>query len=506
MLKVSVIDLGYNSLKLVTYGVRDDRSFFVIEQRSVSARLGEGMKEGGYLQLEPMQRTIEGLELFKEVIDSESIKHFLPIATSAVREAQNRDEFVSQIRKETGFAFRVLSEKEEAYYSYTGAFRSIFEPNVLFFDLGGGSLEMVRTINFGIRKTTSLPLGALRLTQMFANKKGGYSKKSYSKMRKHIADLIPSVETLSLKQKAALIGVGGTVRALASFDQEIRDYPLNKVHRYAITKEDLEFIQTELVESRVSEISRFDAIGDERAWTITAGATVIDVMMEKLALKELIVSTQGLRDGILAAYLENPTAYHSGKPIDVRKLIKLREINPLQYSSSFVSSLLANGLIDQKEFAILRIAGSHILNGLPPYRPYALFHILIDEDANMGHESQVEMALSIVRMLRPKASEWLYSKYKSLILKPQDKNRIKRITALLRLAMLIEKTHSRVKVHRHDGSVMVEVFPAFDRHQTFPIELYRMAMLDVTSMLDITVKLHHKDSDFEELIQLREES
>ncbi len=506
-LKVSVIDLGFNSLKLVTYGVRDDKSFFVIEQRSVSARLGEGMKEGGYLQLEPMQRTIEGLELFKEIIDSESIKHFLPIATSAVREAQNRDEFVKQIRRETGFAFRVLSEKEEAYYSYAGAFRSIFEPNVFFFDLGGGSLEMVRTLNFRIRKATSLPLGALRLTQMFANRKGLYSKKNYSKMRKYIEGMIPDSKVLSLKQeKTALIGVGGSVRALASFDQEMRDYPLNKVHRYTILKEDLEFIQTELVESKLSEISKFDAIGEERARTITAGATVIDVIMEKLAFKELVVSTQGLRDGILAAYLADPTAYHAGNPADVRKLIKPREINPLQFSSSLVSSLLSYELIDQKEFAILRVAGSHILSGLPPYRPYALFHILMDEDANMSHESQLEMSLSIVRMLRPKASEWLYSKYRSMISRPQDKNRIKRITSLLRLAILIEKTHSKVKVYRHDGSVIAEVIPAFERKQSFPIELYRLAIRDVSSMLDIIVKLRDKDSDLEELIQLREES
>jgi exopolyphosphatase / guanosine-5'-triphosphate,3'-diphosphate pyrophosphatase len=506
-LKVSVIDLGFNSLKLVTYGVRDDKSFYVIEQRSVSARLGEGMKEGGYLQLEPMHRTIEGLELFKEIIDSESIKHHLPIATSAVREAQNREEFVKQIRRETGFAFRVLSEKEEAYYSYAGAFRSIFEPNVLFFDLGGGSLEMVRTVNFGIRKATSLPLGALRLTQMFANRKGTYSKKNYSRMRKYTEDLIPDSKSLSLRQeKTALIGVGGSVRALASFDQEMRDYPLNKVHRYAISKKDLEFIQTELVESKISEISKFDAIGDERARTITAGATVIDVMMEKLAFKELVVSTQGLRDGILAAYLADPAAYHAGNPTDVRKLIKPREINPLQFSSSLVTPLLTNRLIDQREYAILRAAVSHILNGLPPYRPYALFHILMDEDANMSHESQLEMSLSIVRMLRPKASEWLYSKYKSVILKPQDKNRIKRITSLLRFAMLIEKTRAKVKVYRYNDSVVAEVFPSFERRQTFPIELYRLAIRDVSSMIDIIVKLHHEDSDLEELIQLREES
>lgn len=236
-MKVSVIDLGFNSLKLVTYGVREDKSFYVIEQRSVSARLGEKMGSGGYLQLEPMHRTIEGLEMFREVVDSESIREVLPIATSAVREARNKQQFLDQVRKETGFTFRVLSEKEEAYLSYAGAFRSIYEPNVLFFDLGGGSLEIVHTANFKIRKAISLPLGALRLTQVFANKRGSYSKKDHTKMRKHIEDEIPDRDEIDLRRKTTLIGVGGSVRALASFDQEINDYPLNKVHRYVLTKE-----------------------------------------------------------------------------------------------------------------------------------------------------------------------------------------------------------------------------------------------------------------------------
>lgn len=500
--KVSVIDLGFNSLKLVTYGVRDNKSFYVIEQRSVSAMLGEGMDERGYLQLEPMQRTIEGLEMFREIADSESIKHVLPIATSAVREARNKEEFVKQIRYETGFNFRVLTEKEEAFYSYAGAFRSIFEPNVLFFDLGGGSLEMVHTSNFAIKKTMSLPLGALRLTQLFANKRGLFPKKNYSKLRKYVMDLSPDKDDLSLRQKTAFIGVGGTVRALANIDQEMNEYPLEKVHRYALVRESVDFILGELVEKKISEISKLDFIGEERARTVTAGATVVSTIMEKLGIEELIVSAQGLRDGILAAFLENPDAYQSGAPIDSSKLIRPRRSNILECSKGFLSSLLSEKSVSRKDTDILVSAANHILKGLPQYRPFAIFHILMDEDANMSHQSQMVMALSIIRTLRPKTSEWLYERFKS-IAAPANKTSIKKVTAILKLVVLLEKTHSRVKTRRSDRNLLVEIYPDPNRRDQFPLELMRLAIFDVTEMLGISVKLYGMESPLEEPILIR---
>ena len=502
-MKVSVIDLGFNSLKLVIYGVRDDRSFYVIEQKSVSAMLGEGMEQRAYLQLEPMHRTIEGLEMFREIIESESIKHVLPIATSAVREAKNREEFLKQITNETGFNFRVLTEKEEAFYSYAGAFRSVFEPNVLFFDLGGGSLEIVHTINFSIRKSLSLPLGALRLTQLFSNKRGIFPRKNFSKMKKHIAGLLPDSDELGLRGKTALIGVGGTVRALANIDQEIKDYPLDKIHRYILTKESLDFIQTKLVESKVNDISKLDFIGKERAKTVTAGSTVVQLVMDRLDFEELIVSTQGLRDGILAAFLQNPDAYHRGKPTDSAKLIRPRDFNPLDFSKGFVFSLVSNKLLSQREADILFSASNHALKGLPPYRPHAIFHILMDEDANMTHHSQLLMSLSIVRTLRPKTSEWLYQRFRS-IAAPAKKNSIKKITAILKLVVLIEKTHSKVKTQRSDGSLLVEIFPERTKRRHFPLELFKLSILDVSEMFGISVKLYGMGSELEEPILLRE--
>ena len=120
-----MIDLGFNSLKLVSYEVRDDASFTMFEHKSVAARLGEGLSQTGFLGTVPMRRAIEGLKFLKEVDEYNDVKLTLPVTTRAVREAGNAKQFLKDVFSETGFKFRVLSGKEEALYSFTGAARAL---------------------------------------------------------------------------------------------------------------------------------------------------------------------------------------------------------------------------------------------------------------------------------------------------------------------------------------------------------------------------------------------
>jgi exopolyphosphatase/pppGpp-phosphohydrolase len=125
-MKVSVIDLGFNSAKLVNYYVDHNGSYKAYQQEGSKVSLGQDLAQTGILAQEPMKRTIDILRLFQDIVDFQSIKHVVPVATSAVREATNGTGFLEQVFQETGLRFRVLSDKEEALYSYLGAHRSLF--------------------------------------------------------------------------------------------------------------------------------------------------------------------------------------------------------------------------------------------------------------------------------------------------------------------------------------------------------------------------------------------
>ncbi|MGI0001528.1 MAG: hypothetical protein ACRD42_00430, partial [Nitrososphaeraceae archaeon] len=214
--------------------ISSDNSFRTEEENSVKARLGEGLDEKGSLSSRSIDRVLEILKLFREIIDIKSIKHVLPIATSAVREAQNKQDFLSMAYKQTGFQFRVLSEVEEALYSYLGAARATCYPDVLFFDMGGGSLEIVRSKDYRIKKIMSLPLGALRLSEKFGRKDNRLPKNGISKLQKGILKTLPDPRDLEYGNNTKLVGVGGSIRAIARYDQKIRKYPINILHNYVM--------------------------------------------------------------------------------------------------------------------------------------------------------------------------------------------------------------------------------------------------------------------------------
>lgn len=224
-MKLSVIDLGYNSVKLVCYKVNSDGTFRAYDRRSIKTKIGRGLTESGYLNEAANRDTIESLSLFRDVLVSDEVKNIVAVATSAVREAKNRNRFISDIHEKTGFSFRILSHKEESYYSWCGALYSTCIPDSLFFDLGGGSLELVHSENFKIRNHLSLPLGALRMARML-NQKNEDVRKSY--VRKHLIKLehrilktLPSRKQFIFSPDVTLVGVGGTLRTLAQYDQDL---------------------------------------------------------------------------------------------------------------------------------------------------------------------------------------------------------------------------------------------------------------------------------------------
>jgi exopolyphosphatase/guanosine-5'-triphosphate,3'-diphosphate pyrophosphatase len=463
-MKVSVIDLGFNSAKLVNYSVNYDSSFKAYQQEGAKVRLGQGLAQTGVLAQESMKRTIDTLRLFRDIVDFQSIKHIVPVATSAVREATNSTKFLEQVFHETGFRFRVLSGKEEALYSYLGALQSTCIPTALFFDLGGGSLELVYAENFKIKSFMSLPLGGLRLSQTFSDSDGVFSKKNYSKMEEHVYEVLPDRKGISFD--AALVGVGGTLRAIARYDQETLAYPLNKIQNYSIGIERISLINRMFRKMTSSEIAKIDAVGTNRAETITAGSCVIKQLMEKLEFGKVAVSTQGLREGALSAYLQSSKKYLSLQQIDqnhfedhIKECCK-PEIIP-DYTYLLIKPLLSSGLLKKREYEILTHALKHVTTLPMLTNLNNLFYVILDADKpGLSHREQLVLALSLIQTKKPKAAAWLFTRYRS-IMQPQDKKSIQKIAALLSISEILEKVKMKVKFIKGDQrEILLTLLPS----------------------------------------------
>ena len=445
-----MIDLGYNSLKLVNYEVRRDKSFVAYGQQSVLAKVGEGLDQTGFLGAKPVRRTLKALKEFRAIVDLEHSKHVLPVATSAVREAGNREEFLKQAYHETGFKFKVLSEKEEAVYAFEGAKSATRVHAGLFFDLGGGSLEMVIYSEPTIKKILSVPLGGLRLTDLYAKPDGSFTKKNYARMRKRILELLPEKKHLPASKNLELVGVGGSVRAIARYDQMRRQYPLNKLHNYSMKKNAVESAHRALRRMTLRTIRKNPAIGQERSQSIIAGSLVVHLLMEKVGFRKLIVSTHGLRDGVLSAFLESPSSYRQGLLDGVLTREGTTTRPKPSAPEKLAKSLLSHRNLTKKEYAILSEALDHVLPDLPIYNPETLFYIVLEADSPLSHQDQLIMALSVARANGMRRTDWAQTSYKRLLDK-KSMEMVKKISVLIQIAQLQQKTDIQLSMSSERG-------------------------------------------------------
>ncbi|HVH14647.1 MAG TPA: hypothetical protein VNA15_02870 [Candidatus Angelobacter sp.] len=473
-MKISVIDLGYNSLKLVNYDVRIDNTFSAYSQHSILARLGEGLDKTGFLKDDAIIRTVKALKLLQQTVKFESSAQVLPVATSAVREAANKDQFLALVSGETGFDFKVLSDREEALYSFAGSYTATNVPAGLFFDLGGGTLEMVVAEKSRVRRVFSTPLGGLRLTDLYASRNGRFTKKNYEKMSERILELLPNRKELPHLGQVGLVGTGGTVRAIARYHQLLIDYPLDKLHNYSMDQNSVEQIHRTLRKMSPKQIGNIPVIGEDRAKSIVAGSLVLQLMMRKLKIPNLIVSTHGLRDGVLSAFLKDPAAYERGAVDSI--LPQLTSDKPVSLSptaSRIIKAFASRELLNSQEQFIL-VSALEEAQRLPLYDPETLFYIIANRDSILSHSDQLLLALSLVRIRGLRGADWLYAKYKDMLEK-DAKNTIKRISSMITLIEILEKTGSDLQVTLSDHQIRLRISPG---KQDFPTALFKNTLKD----------------------------
>ncbi len=486
--KASIIDLGSNSMKMINYNVDSHDSYKPYHRESIRVKLTECMSDGT-IPDSHITNTIESLKLFRNIIDFEQIEYVIAVATSAMRDATNQEQIIQYIKHETGFDFKILSEHEEAIYSYAGAIRSLKIPTTVFFDIGGGSLEMVSANNFEIKKVMSMPLGALRLTQQFGGRTK--SEKDISMMQSHINESLPTREALGISDGIdhVLVGVGGTLRKIAKYHQQMIHYPLSKVHNYSMSYESLKSISDELLSGTSKDISRIESIVGGNTHIIQVGALIISEIVRKLGFTSLVISAQGLREGTLSLSLQFPDdfATHTIDVDHVRDLIHMSCQSSIvsEYVEDLVQLLFTMNLLTNKERILLAEAILQI-NRLSAFRDVNnILYTMLDEDSELSHREQLIVALSLIYSQKKKKAEMLMDKFKD-ILNGDDKKIIKKIAVVVSLCDIFHKTRTHVKPRTDTTSTLVlDIYPSTNK---FPKVLMLQVCSKMANVLGIPIK------------------
>ena len=300
---VAIIDIGSNSGRVVVLDRDGAGHLRLVTGSRAPLRLVSDVDEQQDLSEQSMARTMEALRDFHAIAAGAGARRIVAVATAAMRDARNGRLFLQRIRRELRIQVDIIDGQQEGRYGFAGAVRGLPVASGLLFDLGGGSMQISHFSNRVLDRVITLPLGALRLSEMFLASDPPRSKEIL-RLRKHVHEHLAKMKVPSLTRRERLLGTGGTLRNLAKMDRNARGYPIRRLHGYALSLKRLHVIVEQLTTMRQKERDEISGLSAERADSIAGGALAIEALMEHVHASEILVSGQGVREGIALRLLK----------------------------------------------------------------------------------------------------------------------------------------------------------------------------------------------------------
>jgi exopolyphosphatase/guanosine-5'-triphosphate,3'-diphosphate pyrophosphatase len=287
---IAIIDIGSNSVRLVVFESPyiGERPIF---NEKVQCSLGEDLDKTGRLSETAKRRTTQTLAGFLALCSAMNIGTIIPIATAALRDAEDGREFIAEIRTQMGLDITIISGEDEARYSGLGVLAAFPQAKGVAGDLGGGSLELATIKDGGVADTISMPIGVLRIL--------GKGKDGERYLEQHLASISPAY----MKQPAFYI-IGGTWRALTYAYIMTHNKRVPGIHGFRMKAEPLAEFAKEIAGKTGDELIERYHFEHSRAELLPAAAMIMHKLLPLLQVKTVIVSTGGLRDGLLRSHLE----------------------------------------------------------------------------------------------------------------------------------------------------------------------------------------------------------
>jgi len=308
-MRVAAIDCGTNSVRLLVTDVDAETGrLYDLHREMRIVRLGEGVDRTGLLAESALARTRLALTDYAAVIRGLGAERVRLVATSATRDAGNRDVFASMVSETLGVEPEVVTGTEEARLSFTGAAGALygFEGPVLVADIGGGSTELVLGGGRYQRlRAYSMDIGSVRMTERHLHD----DPPTPAQVEAAVADvrtaLSQAAADVPLDTGAVLVGVAGTVTTLAAIGLGMTEYDSGRIHGSRLSATDVHEITERLLKLDHAGRSAISVIHPGRVDVITGGALILRTIVEQSGVRELIVSEHDILDGIALSLLES---------------------------------------------------------------------------------------------------------------------------------------------------------------------------------------------------------
>jgi exopolyphosphatase/guanosine-5'-triphosphate,3'-diphosphate pyrophosphatase len=360
--RLAAMDIGTNSARLLVVEVHYDYTWTLIAQHKEVVRLGEGEFSSNppRLTVAAMDRAALVCARFADIAKSYGVDEVVALATAATREADNQDDFVARIRRDTNgyLEVRVISGDEEARLIYLGVRSGIEQvpgQRALFMDIGGGSTELIVGDSANYYFLDSMKVGAIRMTSLFLEgKTGPIPPMIWATLQRHVrSTLAPAARAIEREGFGKMYGSSGTIISLAEIAAR-RAHPLGELpvsmRNYELSLTDLQSVTQMLCGMTLEERRRVPGISPERADIVVGGAAILQTVMEVVGASSIIVSDRGLREGIVVDQLlrdESAKRHLESESVRVRSTRRLARRTLVDTDHAAKVTKLALSIFDQ---------------------------------------------------------------------------------------------------------------------------------------------------------------
>ncbi|MGW1196336.1 Ppx/GppA phosphatase family protein [Streptomyces sp. NPDC002536] len=307
-MRVAAIDCGTNSIRLLVADANPQTGELTeLDRRMTIVRLGQGVDRTGRLAPEALERTFAACREYAGVIKEYGAERIRFVATSASRDAENREDFVRGVVEILGVEPEVISGDQEAEFSFTGATKELagradLTKPYLVIDLGGGSTEFVVGDDH-VRAARSVDIGCVRMTERHLVVDGEVADPptpgQIAAIRADVEAALDLVEqTVPVAEAHTLVGLAGSVTTVAAIALGLQEYDWEVIHHARISVERVREITHELLAATHEQRAAIPVMHPGRVDVISAGALVLLCIMERTGAREVVVSEHDILDGI----------------------------------------------------------------------------------------------------------------------------------------------------------------------------------------------------------------
>jgi exopolyphosphatase / guanosine-5'-triphosphate,3'-diphosphate pyrophosphatase len=299
----AALDIGTNSFHMIIAGVKENGEVFIVDREREVLRLGtENTGDKKIISDKEIDKALKTLKRFKKTADSYNVI-IEAVATSAVREAENKDEFIAEVFEKTGIKIRAINGGDEAKLIFTGASQALNfkEKDTFCFDIGGGSTEMILRKNGKIIFAESLNLGAVRLSRMFFP---DYilSDMNIRECEDYVIKEIKNNSNLIFNREVEInAGTSGTVQSAVLISHTVNNnVSPDKLNGYRISYPEFLKVYSEVIKRKTpDERLQIKGMEAKRADIIPAGFIIMKIILELFKIDDLVYSEYAMREGII---------------------------------------------------------------------------------------------------------------------------------------------------------------------------------------------------------------